>query len=627
MSARKEHVIYGLSDADATTLQSDDEDFYGLESDSCDEEGRGTATNDISDNEEVDESGILDTDELHSRVSRICETQTDSAHEPSTSAAGLVCPDNDPIYSAPSRKISARCSCSDNCLAQFTPSEVFSFHLSLCEMSKVEKDMLVLRKLHVLSRATDSTDHVRLGKRVTCNYFFDHRPVCKASFLLLHDMGAKQLKNLQKHLRECGPVPREHGLTGRAPATKYPYETVMDAVSFIRHHAIVFGIPQPAARSGRANSPPIYLPASQSYKIVHSKYVDACLAKDPHMRFLQYKSFVGVWKQCLPDIVFMTPRFDVCATSEEFRVQLKNVVTEDGKARLAQEFSSHVKLAQEEREFYISSMKKSEDQLAELGSRTSPDYTHYTFDFAEQVFVPHHARQVGPLYFKVYRKIQLFGVCCDGNRKQVNYLIDEDNSIGYNGAKTHGPNSVISMLDHYFTKHGLQEKDCHLHCDNCIGQNKNNFVVGYLVWRVITGKHKNITLSFMRVGHTRCLVYGHFGLIKKIYRQCDTDTLTQMAEVVQRSSTNNAPQLFDWQWREWDSFFPIYFKRIPLITKYRHFRMSSSKSGSVFVRKSWNSEEPVVIILKQGETIAKVKGARLPRTLLPAGITEERKKY
>ena len=53
----------------------------------------------------------------------------------------------------------------------------------------------------------------------------------------------------------------------------------------------------------------------------------------------------------------------------------------------------------------------------------------------------------------------------------------------------------------------------------------------------------------------------------------------------------------------------------------------SSKPGSVFVRKSWNSEESVVNILKRGVTIAKVKRARLPRTLLPAGITEERKKY
>lgn len=99
----------------------------------------------------------------------------------------------------------------------------------------------------------------------------------------------------------------------------------------------------------------------------------------------------------------------------------------------------------------------------------------------------------------------------------------------------------------------------------------NNYVVGYLAWRIITGRHKDITLSFMRVGHTRCLVDGHFGLIKKIYRQCDTDTLSQMCDVVKRSSTNNVPQLFDWEWRQWDAFFPKFFKRIPLITKYQHF--------------------------------------------------------
>ena len=35
---------------------------------------------------------------------------------------------------------------------------------------------------------------------------------------------------------------------------------------------------------------------------------------------------------------------------------------------------------------------------------------------------------------------------------------------------------------------------------------------------VLTGKHTPIHLSFMEVGHTRCLVGGHFGLIKKLYR-------------------------------------------------------------------------------------------------------------
>ena len=131
--------------------------------------------------------------------------------------------------------------------------------------------------------------------------------MCKDAFILLHDIGTKQLKNLQKHLRNNGPIAREHGLIGRMPATTYPYSIVSEGARFIRNYAEVYGIPQPAARSGRAKNPPIYLPASQNYMIVHSKYVEACQAKDPHARFLKYKSFTQMWKKCLPDIVFYDP--------------------------------------------------------------------------------------------------------------------------------------------------------------------------------------------------------------------------------------------------------------------------------------------------------------------------------
>ena len=66
-------------------------------------------------------------------------------------------------------------------------------------------------------------------------------------------------------------------------------------------------------------------------------------------------------------------------------------------------------------------------------------------------------------------------------------------------------NSVVSMLHHFFEVHGLGEKDLHLHTDNCGGQNKNNIIVGYLLWRMLTGLHDNITLSFMIAGHTKLL--------------------------------------------------------------------------------------------------------------------------
>ena len=114
------------------------------------------------------------------------------------------------------------------------------------------------------------------------------------SFLFLHDLGTKQLNNLVKHLRANGPVTREHGLVGHMPAITYLLEVISDAMHFIQNFAKCYGILQPAAWSGRASNPPIYLPASLNYKIVHSKYVEACQLKDTHIRYLAYNSFVNM---------------------------------------------------------------------------------------------------------------------------------------------------------------------------------------------------------------------------------------------------------------------------------------------------------------------------------------------
>ena len=59
------------------------------------------------------------------------------------------------------------------------------------------------------------------------------------------------------------------------------------------------------------------------------------------------------------------------------------------------------------------------------------------------------------------RKAQLFGICCEGIPRQYNYLIDEEQFPEKNA------NTVISLLDHFFTNYGLGEKWVHLTADNC----------------------------------------------------------------------------------------------------------------------------------------------------------------
>ena len=92
---------------------------------------------------------------------------------------------------------------------------------------------------------------------------------------------------------------------------------------------------------------------------------------------------------------------------------------------------------------------------------------------------------------------------------QINYLIDEAENVGK------GADATISLLHHFLATHGLQEEDVNLHADNCVGQNKNNANIHYLLWLVMTGRHKNASLSFMLVGHTKFGPDRFFALFKR----------------------------------------------------------------------------------------------------------------
>ena len=95
-----------------------------------------------------------------------------------------------------------------------------------------------------------------------------------------------------------------------------------------------------------------------------------------------------------------------------------------------------------------------------------------SLDFAQQVHYPHNPLQPSPMYFKMARKCAIFGVCCEGIPRQVNYLIDE----AFNTGK--GANTVISL--HHFLGHpltGRASPPLSLHADNCSGQNKNYMVL------------------------------------------------------------------------------------------------------------------------------------------------------
>ena len=251
--------------------------------------------------------------------------------------------------------------------------------------------------------------------------------------------------------------------------------------------------------------------------------------------------------------------------------------------------------------------------------------THYSFDFAQQIHYPASPQQPGALYFKTGRKCSIFGIMCEPVKRQVNFLTDEAVDTGK------GANAVISMLHFFFERFGLGEERVYLHADNCCGQNKNNMMMWYLLWRVMTSRHKEINLSFMISGHTKFAPDWAFGLAKKKLAHSVLNCLGDIATSVQNSSVVNLSQLCGTEdgkvsvpMYNWSAYLTQFFKRIPHIRLYHHFKMHSGQPGILSVKKSAKGEA-ISIDLRVNETA--IDPSILPPAVRPKGLSHDRKSY
>uniref|UniRef100_A0A1X7STB3 Uncharacterized protein n=1 Tax=Amphimedon queenslandica TaxID=400682 RepID=A0A1X7STB3_AMPQE len=131
------------------------------------------------------------------------------------------------------------------------------------------------------------------------------------------------------------------------------------------------------------------------------------------------------------------------------------------------------------------------------------------------VHYPSSPLQAGPIYFLTHRKCGIFGVCREAIPQQVNFLIDESIDTGK------GANPIKSKVHFYLKSHGLNSVNIHFSVDNCTGQHKNNTVIQYLLWRVLTGLNASISISFQPVGH----IFLQTGALEQKFCKAEVDSL------------------------------------------------------------------------------------------------------
>jgi len=539
------------------------------------------------------------------------------------------------------------CPCSKDCQKQLSKDEVINHRAFFRSLNKKERNYLLLAQLKTLLSHSDYAISARSQKHRERKKFNYHvsidRPVCQSVFLFYYGETSKRLERLKAHVSGENITRPVHGNSGRTPANAYTLSEREQVKSFVLNFTTIHGLPDPGrdVRKGKGQLS-ILLPSVMSYHSVHQQY-SISMTTAGHAP-MAYRTFLKIWQEAFPHIKFNDPRSDLCMTCEDFKKRLNQLAAtldeqkEKKQAQLHRDAIEHLRLVKKERLFYQANAKVAHQYYRKLGLKTPhsmprkpnsrPMMSHYSWDFAQQLHYPFEDQQVGPIFFKTPRKAQLFGICSEGIPCQYNYLIDEAHFLEKNA------NTVISLLDHFFANYGLGEKWVHLTADNCVGQNKNNALIQYLMYRVLTGLHDKIALSFLIVGHTKFSPDGYFGLIKRHYRRSQVYTFEQLTSLVESSSKNGhnvcvgvsentaRPIIY----RDWTSWLSRYFAPLKGISNYQHFSIEKNHPLILVAKEKKDSEEIKIELAKKKFPFSKPP-KKLPTQLFPTGLSLKRQWY
>ena len=353
-----------------------------------------------------------------------------------------------------------------------------------------KKDMFILGIISACMRNGPTTECSRRkvqADRQKCRstYYFMSRFVCAKAFVRLVGISPDKLYALAKHYKTNGPVPQQLRAGGwKNNTASLALVDTEHVVHFIKQYAEAHAVSLPGRVLGFKRDDIRLLPPSCPKSQVYCLYKASANAAGH--RVVAASTFKKLWLELCPFIVVARPVTDLCWCCQQNNTNIyrsANLTLEE-KGELLQEHAAHLSQVDAERQFYKRQVEESKECVCRNGlvalqptPANSQDLAmHYSFDFAQQVHYPSNAAQPGPMYFMTARKCAIFGVCCEGFPKQVNYVVDEC----VNCSK--GSNGVISYLHHFFESFGIGEKTVHLHCNNCSGQNKNRYVLWYFVW-------------------------------------------------------------------------------------------------------------------------------------------------
>ena len=148
----------------------------------------------------------------------------------------------------------------------------------------------------------------------------------------------------------------------------------------------------------------------------------------------------------------------------------------------------------------------------------------------------------------------------------------------------------------------------------------------------MTGLHRQVTLSFMMVGHTKFAPDWCFGLFKQRYRRTFVSSLDDITDVVNSSADVNVAQLVGTQNGEsvvpmydWTTFLRDHFRNVPHMKTFHHFTFTAAHPGVVVTKEFSDSAGTKFTMLHDMEWCPTQD--ELPPINTPLGLSSTRQWY
>ncbi|KAE9088741.1 hypothetical protein PF010_g19271 [Phytophthora fragariae] len=209
-------------------------------------------------------------------------------------------------------------------------------------------------------------------------------------------------------------------------------------------------------------------------------------------------------------------------------------------------------------------------------------------DYSQNLTILSVSNTPSQWYFCSLFSVSCFGIYYENDGVQTNYIYDESTS-------GKGSDQINSMLAHFIETKLVPAGKTKLtvYADNCSGQNKNNYVIKFLLTLVDMGVFEHVDYKFFVKGHTKNSCDRGFGHIRKYMATAECWTMAHVIETVNAAASNSVTvhvprgsELF----KSYKSVMTELYKRLDGVQKYQIFSIDSAKPGVVACKKGPDSD-------------------------------------